>query len=89
MLHSLRLVSQALHRYDVLLALGGIEVNRQLYALGLVDSEGQIRFFLQVFQTESLQVLFSKSLSIKDSSSGSLFSLLRLLRVILATRQKK
>lgn len=57
-------LNQSLFRDDVFLALRGVEVNRQLDALCLIDSQGEIAFFLQVTKSEALEVLFSKSLSI-------------------------
>ena len=66
------LVGEALLSNNVLTSLGGIEVNWQFNSLGLVDSEGQIRFFLQVFESKSFQVLFSEGLRVKDTCWGYL-----------------
>ena len=47
------LVLQTLAGDDVFLALGRVEVDRQLNALGLVHTQRQIRLLLKVFQTET------------------------------------
>ena len=58
------LILESLASNDVLLALGRVEVDRQLDSLGLIDSEWEVRLFLQVLQSESLQILFCQRLRV-------------------------
>ena len=55
---------------NVFFPLGRIEVNRQLNALRLVHSEGQVGLLLQVLETETFQVLLSESFSVQNASGG-------------------
>lgn len=64
LLKALIFLNQSLFWDDVFFTLRGVEVNRQLDALCLIDSQRQIAFFLQVTKSEALEVLFSKCLSI-------------------------
>ena len=57
---------------DVLLPLGGVEVNGQLNALGLVHSERQVGLLLQILKSETLQVLLSEGLGVEDTGGGGL-----------------
>ena len=61
------LILESLAGDDVLLALGRVEVDRQLDSLGLIDSEWEIRLFLQVLQSESLQILFCQRLCVEQA----------------------
>lgn len=57
---------------DVLLPLGGVEVDGQLDALGLVHSERKVGLLLQILETETLEVLFGERLGVQDTGSGGL-----------------
>lgn len=63
---------KSLLRDDVLLALGGVEIDGQLDSLGLVHSERQVGLLLEVAQTEALQVLFGKGLGVEDAGRRGL-----------------
>ena len=89
MLHVRAFVLQTLRGHDVFLALGRIEVDWQFNALGLVDSEWQIRLFLEVLEAEALQVLLSKGLSVEDAGAGRGFFLGHLRLVLLAAIRKR
>ena len=66
------LIGESLLRYDIFLALGRIEIYGQFDPLRLVDSQGQVRLFLQVSQAEALQVLLRQRLRIQDACGGRL-----------------
>ena len=65
------LILESLASNDVLLALGRVEVDRQLDSLGLIDSEWEVRLFLQVLQSESLQILFCQRLCVEHTGCWS------------------
>lgn len=50
------LISQSLLRDDVFSPFWGIKIDGQLYALGLVDSQRQIRLLLEILQSEAFKI---------------------------------
>ena len=65
------LVLESLVGNDIFLALGCVEIDRKFDTLRLINPQRQVRFLLQIFQTETFEIFLGESLSVKDSSGRS------------------
>ena len=61
------LVLESLVGNDIFLTLRCVEIDRKLDTLRLINPQRQVRFLLQIFQTETFEVFLGESLSVKDS----------------------
>ena len=61
------LVLESLVGNDIFLTLRCVEIDRKFDTLRLINPQRQVRFLLQIFQTETFEIFLGESLSVKDS----------------------
>ena len=69
------LVLESLVGNDIFLTLRCVEIDRKLDTLRLINPQRQVRFLLQIFQTETFEVFLGERLGVEQAGSGCLAGL--------------